>query len=134
MEVDELHDWVLIELEARLQPNHPLYLHTVTASARFLKARWIPSFANTLFGFSARSMQSQGARQWAEQAPLYSIAVETDSPYLRPEGLNDIDTRKGNSPWLIAKTMTEMAHLRYLPVQVMALASTSNTRRLFRLV
>ncbi len=64
----------------------------------------------------------------AQKLPLDRLLVETDSPYLAPVPYRG----KTNRPALVRYVAEEVARLRGMPLQELALATTSNFRRLFR--
>jgi TatD DNase family protein len=68
-------------------------------------------------------------REAAAFAPLDRILVETDSPYLAPIPYRG----KRNEPAYITETLAVLASLRGASVDEVDEATTSNTKRLFRL-
>ena len=68
------------------------------------------------------------ARRIAAELPLESLLIETDSPYLPPQG------RRGqrNEPAYVLAAAEAIASARSLPVAVVAEETTRNAERLFR--
>ena len=68
------------------------------------------------------------ARRIAAELPLESLLIETDSPYLPPQG------RRGqrNEPAYVIAAAEAIASARSLPVDVVADQTTRNAERLFR--
>ena len=67
------------------------------------------------------------ARRVAAFAPLRSLLVETDAPYLAPMPLRG----KRNEPSFVVKTMEALASVRGIPFSRAAEATTENARRRF---
>jgi TatD DNase family protein len=68
-------------------------------------------------------------RQVAARVPIDRILVETDSPYLSPHPFRG----QANEPARVCVTARRLAELRGIPLEELALATTENARRLFRL-
>jgi TatD DNase family protein len=66
-------------------------------------------------------------RQVAEELPLDSLVIETDSPYGAPQ------TKRGkrNEPAFVVESAAKIAELRGLPLNAVASATTANAARLF---
>lgn len=73
--------------------------------------------------------KSAGLREVARALPLEAIVLETDSPFLPPEG------RRGqrNEPAAVAEVARTVANVRDLAPEVVARETTANFRRLFGL-
>jgi TatD DNase family protein len=67
-------------------------------------------------------------RRIATELPLESLVVETDSPYLPPQGLRG----KRNEPANVAAAVRAIAALRGISVDEVAAATTANAMRVFR--
>ena len=65
----------------------------------------------------------------AAGVPLDHLLVETDAPYLPPQGLRG----QRNEPVHVAAVVTQIASLRGLSPEAVASATTRNAQRLFRL-
>jgi TatD DNase family protein len=68
-------------------------------------------------------------REAAAEAPLTSLLVETDAPFLAPVPHRG----KRNEPAYILQTLARLAEVRGIPVEEVAAATADNARRLFRL-
>jgi TatD DNase family protein len=68
-------------------------------------------------------------RDVAARVPLDRILVETDSPYLSPHPFRG----KTNEPARVAVTARRLSEIRGLPPEDVAMITTDNARRLFRL-
>lgn len=74
--------------------------------------------------------ENAGLKRAVKEIPPEKILLETDSPFLRPEiCLND----KRNTPLNIPAIATEIAHIKGIGAQEMAVITTKNARELFRL-
>jgi TatD DNase family protein len=85
------------------------------------------SFAG-MITFTNRKLDA--LRDVAARVPLDRLLVETDSPYLTPHPHRGTT----NEPARVAVTARRIAELRGLPFEELALATSSNARRLFNLV
>jgi TatD DNase family protein len=72
---------------------------------------------------------AQDLRDIASWVPLGRCLIETDSPYLAPVPYRG----KRNCPAYVPHVAAEMARLKGLPVDELALATSANTRALFSL-
>lgn len=72
---------------------------------------------------------NETAREMVRRIPLRSLVIETDSPYLPPQG------RRGtlNEPAYVVEAARAIAAVKGLPVSDVLEATTSNARRLFNL-
>lgn len=71
-----------------------------------------------------------GLKLTVKEIPSEKILLETDSPFLRPETrLND----NRNTPLNISTIATEIAHIKGIGAQEVAVITTGNARELFRL-
>ena len=68
-------------------------------------------------------------REVARRVPLDSILVETDSPYLAPVPHRG----KTNEPANVRFVAAQLAQIKQLPLDVVAMATSANFRRLFRI-
>lgn len=73
--------------------------------------------------------KADAVREAVKQCPLDRICVETDAPYLPPEG------RRGtrNEPAAAADACRKVAELKGIPFEEAAAATTANARRFFGL-
>lgn len=72
---------------------------------------------------------AKALKEVARQVPLERLLIETDSPYLAPVPHRG----KTNQPSYVVHVAEEIARLRDLSVEEVALASTENFKRLFHL-
>lgn len=68
-------------------------------------------------------------QETAAGVPLDRLLVETDAPYLPPQGLRG----QRSEPAHVAAVIAQIASLRGLPPEAVAAATTRNAQRLFRL-
>jgi len=72
---------------------------------------------------------AQALQEAVRFVPLERLMVETDSPFLAPVPHRG----KKNEPALVAEVARKVAELKGLPVEQVALTTTRNARRVFRL-
>ena len=72
---------------------------------------------------------SKAFREVVKQLPMDSLLIETDCPFLPPQ------SRRGerNEPGYVVETAKELASIRGLSLEEVALTTSANTSRLFRL-
>jgi TatD DNase family protein len=73
--------------------------------------------------------KAQNLRDVALQVPLDHLLVETDSPFLAPQGLRG----RRNEPANVAEVARTLANVRNLPADEVAEVTARNFRRLFQL-
>ncbi len=73
--------------------------------------------------------KSAKTKEVAKDVPLDRLLVETDSPYLTPQAFRG----RRNEPAHVRLVAEEIAALRNLSLTELALATTQNARRLFRI-
>lgn len=73
--------------------------------------------------------KAQNLRDVARALPLERLFIETDSPFLAPQGHRG----KRNEPALVAEVARVLASVRNLPPEEFAAATAGNFRRFFRL-
>jgi TatD DNase family protein len=73
--------------------------------------------------------KAQNLRDLARVLPMGSLLVETDSPFLAPQGLRG----KRNEPANVAEVARTLASVRNCSADEMAACTASNFRRFFRL-
>jgi len=73
--------------------------------------------------------KATGLHEVAQQVPLERILLETDAPYLTPHPYRG----RRNEPAFVAYVAERIAALRTLEVEALAVATTVNAQRLFRL-
>jgi TatD DNase family protein len=95
---------------------------TVALGEAFVALGFDVSFAG-----NATYPAAQVLRDAARALPLERIVVETDCPYLAPQGRRG----KRNEPALVRETAEALAKARGMPLADFAAATTANARRLF---
>ncbi len=73
--------------------------------------------------------KSQNLRDVARELPLESLLIETDAPFLAPQGLRG----KRNEPANVAEVARTLASVRNLPASEIASITAGNFRRFFKL-
>jgi TatD DNase family protein len=73
--------------------------------------------------------KSQNLRDVAAQLPLESLLIETDSPYLAPQGQRG----RRNEPAYVAEVAKTLGPVRNLPPEEIATVTAANFRRFFGL-
>ncbi|HUS18423.1 MAG TPA: TatD family hydrolase [Terriglobales bacterium] len=103
-------------------------LHCFTGSLRHATAAVEMGFL-TSFSGNVTFPKAVNIRQAAQQLPLDSILIETDSPFLAP-----VPNRgKRNEPAFVVKVAEKIAEVRGIPVAEVAQATAKNFFRLFPL-
>ena len=100
------------------------YTHDLAFAHRALEAGLYVSFSGIVTFKRAREL-----REVAGALPLDRILVETDSPFLSPEGQRG----RRNEPARVARVGEVVARVRGIPTGELARATTANARRLYRL-
>jgi len=95
-----------------------------TAAQRYLALGMYLSFSGVVTFRNAVAL-----REAACKVPLDRMLVETDCPFLAPVPHRG----KRNEPAYVALTAAELARLREVPLEELALATTANARRALRL-
>ena len=73
--------------------------------------------------------KAEGLREAARAVPLDVLMLETDAPFLSPQGRRG----KRNEPAFVAETAAFLAELHGVPLEDLAARTTANARRFFRL-
>lgn len=73
--------------------------------------------------------KAENLRQVLRLAPLDRICLETDAPYLSPEGYRG----KRNEPWFVKMVAEEIARVRGISFEEVCRATTENAKRFFNL-
>ncbi|XP_067655922.1 D-aminoacyl-tRNA deacylase-like [Haliotis asinina] len=112
-------------LLAYLPPEQPLVLHCFSGGEETVR-EWLRTFPNVYFGYAGQvrgfnSDQVAGLRA----VPLDHLLVETDSPYMPPEG------HRRNSPALLCLVGDLVAEARGMTTEDFLRAATENATRLF---
>jgi TatD DNase family protein len=103
-------------------------LHCFTSTLEDAKQGLAMGF---LVSFAGNSTYPKAAniREVAKALPLESILIETDSPFLAPQGYRG----KRNEPAYVGEVAKSLASVRNLRAEEVAAASAANFRRLFGL-
>lgn len=103
-------------------------LHCFTGTAddarRGLNMGFLVSFAGNV-----TYPKAQPLREVARDVPLDRLLIETDSPFLSPQGRRG----KRNEPAYVAEVAKALASVRHLAAEEMAARTAANFRRFFRL-
>ena len=73
--------------------------------------------------------KAQNLRDVAREIPLERLLIETDSPFLAPQGFRG----KRNEPAYVAEVARVLGNVRNLPGEGLAAATAANFRRFFQL-
>ncbi|MDP2940893.1 MAG: TatD family hydrolase [Candidatus Omnitrophota bacterium] len=76
-----------------------------------------------------RDKKAEGLRNLVRLTPMDRLMLETDAPYLPPEGLRG----RRNEPSFVAKLAEEVARIKGLDLKAMAEATTANAKSFFKL-
>ncbi len=121
---DDLLEIWLAEGRSELEGVLHCYTGNLEFARRAMDAGFLVSFSGILT-FKA----SSELREVARQIPLDRLMVETDAPFLAPQGHRG----KRNEPLWVVIVGETLAELHGCPVEEIAARTTANTRRLFRL-
>jgi TatD DNase family protein len=100
------------------------FTSTLEDAKRVLDMGFMISFAG-----NSTYPKTQHLRDVAKALPLENILIETDSPFLAPQGFRG----KRNEPAHVAEVARTLATVRDLPADEFAAATAGNFRRFFRL-
>jgi TatD DNase family protein len=100
------------------------FTSTLEDAQRVLDMGFLISFAG-----NATYPKTQHLRDVAKGLPLENILIETDAPFLAPQGFRG----KRNEPAHVAEVARALASVRDLPADEFAAATSGNFRRFFRL-
>jgi TatD DNase family protein len=103
-------------------------MHCYTMGARELPAYVERGFYISFSGVVTYPKNAEN-REAARVVPLDRILVETDCPYLAPQGLRG----KRNEPAFVRKVVEEIARVRGIDADELALQASRNADRLFAL-
>jgi len=73
--------------------------------------------------------KAENLRQILKIAPLERICLETDAPYLSPEGYRG----KRNEPWFVKMTAEEISRVRGISFEEVCRVTTENAKKFFNL-
>jgi TatD DNase family protein len=97
---------------------------TLAEARRGMDLGFVISFAG-----NSTYPKAQNLRDVARELPIESIFIETDAPFLAPQGHRG----KRNEPALVAEVAKALASVRNLTTEEFAAATAANFRRFFRL-
>lgn len=108
--------------------EHPGVMHcfggTLEQALRYVELGFVVSIAGPV-----TYPKNDAARRLAAGLPARSLVIETDTPYLPPQGMRG----KRNEPALIVDTARTVASCRGITLEELAELTSENARRLFRL-
>jgi TatD DNase family protein len=99
------------------------FTSTLEDAQRVLDIGFMISFAG-----NSTYPKTQHLRDVAKALPLANILIETDAPFLAPQGFRG----KRNEPAYVAEVARTLASVRDLPADEFAAATAANFRRFFR--
>jgi TatD DNase family protein len=73
--------------------------------------------------------KSEALRETAAAVPMDRVCVETDAPYLPPEGKRG----KRNEPTAARDALAMLARLKNIGIEEAAAATTANAKKFFRI-
>lgn len=103
-------------------------LHCYTGTAPFAHAAMDAGFSVSFSGI-VTFKRSDALRDVAKSVPLDRLLVETDAPFLAPEGHRG----QRNEPAWVGRVGETLAELHGVPPETLAAHTRDNARRLFRL-
>ncbi|GAB3669990.1 TatD family hydrolase [Saccharopolyspora tripterygii] len=123
----EAHDDILRILDEEGAPEKVVF-HCFSGDAEFAKScvakGYVLSFAGTATFRNAKSL-----REAAESVPLEQMLVETDAPFLTPHPFRG----RPNQPYCVNYTLRDLAELRGMTPDELAVATTATAERVFGL-
>ena len=125
---EEAYDELLEILVAEGGGDVAGVLHCYTGSLAFA-LRGLDAGLSVSFSGIVTFKQATELREVAEALPLDRLLVETDAPFLAPEGHRG----KRNEPAWVGRVGETIADLHGVSVDAVAEATAANARRLFRL-
>ncbi|MDR7302647.1 TatD DNase family protein [Haloactinomyces albus] len=125
----DAHADILRILEEEGAPSTVVF-HCFSGDAEFARAcvdaGYVLSFAGTA---TFRNANAQGLRQAAREVPAEQMLVETDAPFLAPHPFRG----RPNEPYCVNYTLRDLAELRDVEVEELAVATTATAERTFGL-
>ena len=103
-------------------------LHCYTGTLEFARRAMDHGFSVSFSGI-VTFKRSEDLRATAAGVPLDRMLVETDAPFLAPEGHRG----KRNEPAWVPRVGQTLAELHGVDLETLARQTTENARRLFRL-
>jgi TatD DNase family protein len=121
-------DQALLEVLSRTEQLPHLHFHSFDGNEDFRK--WIVDRQCTIgVGGLMTRKGSDSLRSWIASVPMDRVALETDSPYLKPQGVRG--TR--NHPALLPRVSEALATLWGVSPEEVGRVTTDNARRIFKL-
>jgi TatD DNase family protein len=119
----------ILDAEYMLQGKHASgVLHCFTGSMseaeEVIRRGWFLSLSGI-----ATFKKSHTLHEVAKMVPLESLLIETDAPYLAPQGHRG----KRNEPSYIAETASWIAQLKGIPLETLVTATSKNAHKFFKL-
>lgn len=113
-----------------LKENMPLraVVHCFSGGQDFLKKCLDLGFFIS-FTCNITYKKAQDLREMVKLAPLNNLFLETDAPYLSPEGFRG----KRNEPWQVRFLAEEISKIKGISVEVVAQATSNNAMNFFGL-
>ena len=113
-----------------LPPYHPIYKHCLTGYSEAIL--WKAAFPQTIFGINGmlcyQSKKSNTIHQFLQQYGLTNVVIETDSPFLHPQGRTKI-----NSPSSVLNIAEQIAQSINVSLLEVLAKTNANVRQFFRL-
>jgi TatD DNase family protein len=103
-------------------------LHCYTGSLEFARRAMDEGFCISFSGI-VTFKRSDELREVARAVPLDRLMIETDAPFLAPEGHRG----RRNEPLWVSVVGETLARIRSCPIETIAEHTTTNARRFFRL-
>ncbi|MEB3366143.1 TatD family hydrolase [Saccharopolyspora mangrovi] len=123
----EAHEDILRILDEEGAPEKVVF-HCFSGDAEFAKScvakGYVLSFAGTATFRNAKSLRAA-----AESVPLEQMLVETDAPFLTPHPFRG----RPNQPYCVNYTLRDLAELRGVKADELAVATTATAERVFGL-
>jgi len=108
--------------------QHGVVLHCFTGDAEIAK-RGLQFGCYLSFSGIMTFPKAKAVQEAATAATLERIVIETDAPYLAPQGFRG----KRNEPAYVRKIAEDLARLKNIPFEALAKATSENAERLFNL-
>ena len=119
----------ILDAEYQVNGRHaPGVLHCFTGTVEEAEQVWQRGWYLSLSGIVTFKNSGQ-LREVARIAPLDQLLIETDTPYLAPQGHRG----KVNEPSFLPETAAVIAAAKGISLAEVAQATSANTRRLFNL-
>ena len=117
----------------RGRPDQVL-VHCFTGSQADLERYLDAGYSIGVTGWLCDASRGEELRRLAPRIPLDRLVIETDAPFLFPQGATPpTGRRRRNEPCLLPVIAQRLADLHGLPVEELVQHTTANARRLFRL-